>query len=621
MLTEQDMTNLPAPHSGPAVNSDSTIWELLGPVFAEHATVPAVRADDATLDYAQLTVAVDSQAARLRASGVVEGDVVALALPRSAAEIVAVLGVLRAGAVYTAIDHTAPDARVAAMLSRVKPRAVIGHAGSGGGAERISLLAPGGCRRVDPHHPSEQPQPFTATVDLTPDSPAYIAFTSGSTGVPKAVRIPQRAVVRLARGASYLLCGPAERFLRLAPLAFDASTLEIFCPLATGTAVDVFPDGPVAPIELASFLNDRAVTVAWLTAGLFRLVADEAPHAFSRLRQLVTGGDVVPADHVRRMLVAHPGLRITNGYGPTENTTFSCTHSVLSAVEVEDPLPIGHPVAGTTVLILDADGRLASAGEPGELHVGGSGLALDYHNDPETTARAFITCPGSSERYYRTGDLVSRDERGRLHFLGRNDRQVKVRGFRVELGEIEACLRTHAAVQDAVAVVQTDSSGRKHMVSAVTSASGQELEEDLRAYLRARLPAAMIPGRFVVVRTFPVTANGKVDTQNLFAGSEPTGGADAVVVSGVVPDATQKTGQSPVDFEELIAGVWAAVLGTTDFEYDEAFFEVGGDSLTAASVHTALQAALPSHAIRVVDIFRFPTIEGLAEHLRSGDAS
>ncbi|MEU9147283.1 non-ribosomal peptide synthetase [Streptomyces sp. NPDC048349] len=619
MLTQQDVASLPGSHSGPAMEGDSTIWELLGPVFAQHATGLAVRADDATLDYAHLSLAVDSQAARLRASGVVEGDVVALALPRSTAEIVAVLGVLRAGAVYTAIDHTTPDARLVSLLSRVEPRAVIGDGVSGGAAERISRLTPGGCLRVDPYHPSEQPQPFTATVNLTPDSPAYIAFTSGSTGVPKAVRIPHRAVVRLALGASYLLCGPAERFLRLAPLAFDASTLEIFCPLATGTALEVFPDGPVAPVELASFLDEREVTVAWLTAGLFRLVADDAPHAFSRLRQLVTGGDVVPADHVRRMLMAHAGLRITNGYGPTENTTFSCTHSVLSAAEVEDPLPIGRAVAGTTVMVVDADGQPAAAGEPGELLVGGSGLALDYHNDPVATARAFVTLPGSSERFYRTGDLVRRDERGRLHFLGRNDRQVKVRGFRVELGEIEGCLRTHAAVQDAVAAVRTDPSGHKQMVAAVTSTAGHELAEGLRAHLRGQLPEPMIPSRFVVVGTFPITANGKVDTEKLFGDSEPTGGTSAAVPA--IPDATHSMGQSPVDFEELIAGVWATVLGTTDFEYDEAFFDVGGDSLTAASVHTSLQAALPSHAIRVVDIFKFPTIEGLAEHLRSGDAS
>ncbi|WP_285543643.1 non-ribosomal peptide synthetase [Streptomyces lavendulae] len=605
------------------MDSDSTVWDLFADTFPRLGTVPAVRAADAELNYVQLATAVESQAARLRACGVVEGDVVALALPRSAAEIVAVLGVLRMGAVYTAIDPAVPDARMAAMLRVVEPRAVIGRSGHGGSAERIARLTPGGCRWVDSFEPSESPRSFGDPVLITPDSPAYIAFTSGSTGAPKAVRVPHRAVVRLVRGASYLLQGTGERCLRLAPLAFDASTLEIFCPLASGSTLEVFPEGPVAPADLSAFLNDRAVSVAWLTAGLFRLVADEAPHAFSPLRQLVTGGDVVPAGHVRRMLMAHPGLRITNGYGPTENTTFSCTHTVHNASEVEDPLPIGKPVSGTTVLVLDPDGRATPVGEPGELYVGGSGLALDYHRDPGATAQAFTTVAAGPGRFYRTGDLVRSDAEGRLHFLGRNDRQVKLRGFRVELSEIEACLRACPGVQDAVAVIRTGSSGHKHIVAAVTSTAGPELQAAVRAHVRDQLPEAMVPSRVVVVASLPVTANGKLDADVLFSGTETDGRPTEPPEPAVEPALLVPVGLSTatIDYEELIAHVWAEVLGTSDFECDEAFFDVGGDSLTAASVHTALCTMLPDHGIRVVDIFRFPTIEGLAEHLRSGGTS
>ncbi|MFJ6780852.1 amino acid adenylation domain-containing protein [Streptomyces yangpuensis] len=632
MTTSHPPLNAADFETGDPVDCDSSINALMEEIYRRHPAALAVCSENGRLTYSELSRSVDAQAQQLITAGVKPGDVVVIALPRSLEELVAVLGTVRAGAVYTSIDRSAPDSRAAAMLARVEPRAVLG---AGDEAQRLARLAPGPCAVVSPHEggsaadckvSDEVPDPCTFPA-VTPEHPAYISFTSGSTGIPKAVVVPHRAVVRLARGASYLRRGPGERMLRLAPLAFDASTLELFCGLGSGATLEVFPDGPTAPVELAAFLNTRAVTVAWLTAGLFRLVADEAPQAFDGLRQLVTGGDVVPAEHVRQVLMRCPGLVVTNGYGPTENTTFSTTHTVLSADDVVDPLPIGRPVGGTRALVLGPDGRRVPVGEAGELYVAGSGLALGYLNAEGETSRAFVTSRETSERLYRTGDLVRWDEHGRLQFIGRADRQVKIRGFRVEPAEIEGKLRTHTSVRDVhVGVVAVD--GVQKLTAVVVSDQGPELADELREHLRLSLPTYMIPLLWAVVPQMPVTVNGKVDLATVAARAAaeqkqqftsrtdaPESEVAGSSISGAV--VAVPAAKEVVDYEQLIADVWTDVLGTDDFDFDEAFFDVGGDSLLAGSVHTRLSEALPHHGVRVVDIFRYPTVQGLADHLRA----
>jgi acyl-coenzyme A synthetase/AMP-(fatty) acid ligase len=444
--------------------------------------------------------------------------------------------------------------------------------------------------------------------------PAYVAFTSGSTGDPKGVVVSHRAVASFVLGTrEYLRQGPGERYLRLAPLGFDVSTLELFVALASGATLEVYPPGPVAPMELADWLTERSITVAVMAAGLFRLVALEAPSAFAGLTQLITGGEVVPAAQVRQVLARSAGeMVLTNGYGPTENTMLSTFHSMSRPEDVPDPVPIGRCVPWTSAVVVDDDLEPVADGEPGELCVTGPGLASGYLGDAERTARAFVTMGEPPVRVYRTGDLVRRDPDGTLFFLGRIDRQVKVRGHRIELGEVESAFRRLDGVTDA-AVVGRRSEEALTLVGAVVTEIRDLDVSELREHLRRHLPEYMVPSVIAVVSSIPLTTNGKVDEAALV--EMLTARPD----DGEPPRPSGEAGRSdpttPEDFERLLTELWAEVLGHHDFDSDEGFFDVGGDSLLAASLHTMLSERLPGIEVKVVDIFTFPTIEDLAVRL------
>lgn len=476
---------------------------------------PAVRDGSVTLSYAELDDAVSRQAAGLRQAGVGLGDRVLVACPPSVAEIVALLGVVRTGAAYCGLDRQAPAARIEQILATLRPAAVVG--------EDAEFLA---TRTGAAVVPTWQPDWLAAgsTSDATQGGRsdpatqlAYVAFTSGSTGGPKGVCVPHRGVQRLVTSLSqYAPLGPGHRVLRMSPLSFDASTLEVWGALLTGAAVEIGPDDLADPSDLGRFISDRGITAAWITAGLFRLLVDFALDRLGGLRVLLTGGDVVSATHARAVLGRHPGLVVVNGYGPTENTTFTTVHRMLSAAEVDDPVPIGRPVAGTGVHILDSRQREVPPGAVGELYTSGDGLATGYLDEPERTAMAFGKfCPDLSERLYRTGDLVRLDADGNLRFLGRRDHQVKVRGFRIELDEIRSAVISASAggVADCLVLAAGRDSSDKQLVAAVVPAVGAA-QPDLAALiseLGAALPAYMVPRKWAVLSQLPVTPNGKVD--------------------------------------------------------------------------------------------------------------
>ncbi|WP_377267917.1 AMP-binding protein [Peterkaempfera sp. SMS 1(5)a] len=311
--------------------------------------------------------------------------------------------------------------------------------------------------------------------------------------------------------------------LRLSPLAFDASTLELWGALLTGATLEVYTEPLPSPTELGEFLVEREVTVAWFTAGLFRLLAEFAPDSLRGLRQVLTGGDVVPHEHVARLLERHPGLVVTNGYGPTENTTFTTTHSVTRPQDVDGPLPIGTPLMGTRVHVLDDRGRLLPPGAVGELYTSGEGLATGYVGDEAETARRFgWFSPDLVERLYRTGDLVRFDGRGRLRFLGRADDQVKLRGYRIEPAAIGATIAQLPGVQDALVFAVGADSATKRLVAAVVPAEGESPAPNaLRLALEEQLPSYMVPALWTVVETLPLTRNGKVDRKALAASARP----------------------------------------------------------------------------------------------------
>ena len=494
----------------------ATIDELFREQAARTPHSIALRDGEAALSFSELARLAAVQASLLSEAGVTAGSTVLVSCERSAAEVVAVLGVLWVGAVYVPVDPGTPEAWVRQVISIVQPAAVIapGDLPGTGAVPRVALYDGSWLNR-----PAERPAERPGSPEPDPERLAYVAFTSGSTGAPKGVAVPHRAVVRLVCGlGDYAPLGPGDRMLRFAPLSFDAATLELWGALLTGGSLAVHPPGLPSPAGLGHYIRRAEVTVAWLTAGLFRLVGEFAAGDLSGMRVLLTGGDVVSPQTAARLLREHPGLAIVNGYGPTENTTFTTVHRLTGPGEVEDPLPIGRPVANTQVHLLDRRQRRVPPGAVGELYTSGDGLARGYYGDPAQTARSFgMLSPDLPVRLYRTGDLARLDTDGRLQFLGRLDDQVKIRGFRVEPGEVRAALLAHPGVSDAFVTVTP---GKELLAACACAAAGMPAAE-VSGFLETRLPSYMIPGLWVMLPELPLTRNGKVDREALCAMARP----------------------------------------------------------------------------------------------------
>ncbi|MFJ4095167.1 AMP-binding protein [Kitasatospora sp. NPDC089913] len=668
------------------LGTDSTtgddLWGCFERRVRERPDATALLDPDAghTLTYRQLHAYALDQAGLLHGCGVRAGDRVVLELPRSAAEAVAVLGALRLGAAWVAVDPAAPAAGRAAVAGAVAAAARIG-----GAADDPAFAGVPRCPQAGPGRvlPAGLPAGAGAALPVhlpEPARAAYVSFTSGTTGVPKGVVVPHRAVLRLvddedlfaplvpsassdagppsdasppseagpasdgersADAERSAADGPRTSMLRLSPLAFDASTLELLVPLASGATVVVHPPVEPTPDSLARFLPAAGVTHAWLTAGLFHLVADHRPDALRGLRQVFTGGGVVSPAHVRRVLEQSPGLRVTNGYGPTENTTFTTVCHVEGVSEVSDPFPIGRPVHGTGVRITGPDGRPVPPGAVGELRATGAGLADGYLGDPERTAQSFNEPAG--EREYRTGDLARWGADGRLLFLGRVDRQLKVAGYRIEPVAVERRIKEQDGVLDAVVLLAGE-----RLCAAVKADAG--VLDRVRAAVEPVLAPYERPQRWQAVPRFPLDRNGKVDLRALgalfdplpapvpvpavavpaaVAAPEPAapgpdrGGPESAAGAASVAEPVEPVAPvAPVDLatddaEELIRDVWTEVLGTDDFDFDEAFFDVGGDSLTLAMVRTRLERRLGARPISLAELYRYPTVQALAQHLRT----
>jgi amino acid adenylation domain-containing protein len=605
--------------TGLPTDSATGIWQLFEDRARQVPDQPAIRDGQAglALTYGELLRAVEVQSAQFAVAGITEGDCVGVAIRRSAREIVALLAIMRLGAAYLGIEADLPEAVATQLLDGASSRFTVGE------DERLRRLGNALRGRTaltvrDPLPAPDQETPLAAGPD--PSRVAYVAFTSGSTGAPKGAQIPHRAIVRLVREPDYLLPRAADRFLRLAPLGFDASTLEIFTPLAAGGCIEVYPDPYVVPDDFAEFIMAREVTGMWLTAGLFRLIANYRPDAFRKAAQVLTGGDIVPPEQARLVLQACPGLRITNGYGPTENTTFTACHHLDDPAEVDGPLPIGRPIRGTSLAVLDSSARLVPPGGIGELYAYGDGLAHGYIGRPAETQAAFGRfSPDIDARLYRTGDMVRWDTKGRLCFIGRHDQQVKVRGFRIELDGVARILREHPDVRDAVVVATGLRYGDQRLLAGLVAEEGKSPHlDELRTFAAGRLPGHAVPALWVLVTDFPVTANGKLDVRRLEELAQDTPEARTATTSPAQDGAT--TTQPPGPIEQVIASAWREILGTGGFGLRDSFFDVGGDSLQMLRLAARLNRSLPDYPVTVQALFAHPTISALAAHLqgRSG---
>ncbi|WP_424186409.1 amino acid adenylation domain-containing protein [Actinokineospora sp. G85] len=563
---------------------DHCVHERFAARVAAHPDAAALTCDGVALTYRELDTAANRLAHELVERGVRPEDRVGLCLPRGAEVIVAMLAVLKAGGAYVPLDPDYPPARLALMVADSGTGLVLTHAGL---RDRLPAATPlvalddGAWSRRPGHAPP---------VRVHPRGGAYVMFTSGSTGRPKGVLVEHRSIGRLA-AAEPLRLGPRDVVAQCSTTAFDAATFEIWASLLSGARVALCVRGLLSADELGRFLAAEAVTALWLTAGLFHEVAAADPGVFAGLRLLAAGGDVLDPERCAEVLRRAPGLRLVDGYGPTESTTFATAHPVRPG---EAPVPIGRPVAGTRCRVLDRALAPVPIGVAGELYLGGSGLARGYHARPGLTAQRFVADPsGAGERLYRTGDVVRWTPAGVLEFLGRADDQVKVRGFRVEVGEVEAALRGHPAVTEAVVSARQLVPGHKQLVAHVVAAAVEGPE--LRAFLAETLPAHLVPAVVVPVAALPLLPSGKLDRGALPA-----------------PPARQAPAHVPPRGrgEQVLARVWADVLGVARVGADDNFFALGGDSLL--SVQVAARARELGLAITPKDIFLRQTLAGVA---------
>ncbi|HVR07865.1 MAG TPA: amino acid adenylation domain-containing protein, partial [Thermoanaerobaculia bacterium] len=609
-----------------------TLHRLFQEQAAARPEAVAVRWEDGELTYGELDRRARHVARALRRLGVGREARVGLCVERSGDMVAAVLGILMAGGAYLPLDPAYPRERLQWLLDDAAPLAIVG-------TRRLLAALPGATPRLafedlaaatapadgqDPADPAVADGTGGGGQEPTPDWLAYVLYTSGSTGTPKGVEVSHRAVVRLVRGANYATLGRDEVFLQLAPMGFDAATLELWGPLLNGGRLALFPPRPFSLPELYRTVERHGVTTLWLTAGLFHLAVEEGIQGLAGLRQLLAGGDALSPRHVRQALAALPGVELINGYGPTENTTFSCCCRVRGALARDrepaasrepNAVPIGRPISGSLAYVLDRELQPVPLGCAGELYVGGAGLARGYLRRPELTAEAFVPDPfaggalSQGGRLYRTGDLARRQADGTLVFAGRRDHQVKVRGFRIEPGEIESVLRRHPGVGEAV-VAPFAEGGRDRRLAAFYTAADESLDEAaLRAFARRSLPEHMVPSAFLRLPALPLTANGKVDRRALPSPADLLAAADPGERDAAVP-------RTPV--EEVIAGIWEEVLGfdrarpPRGIGLHENFFDLGGHSLLVTRVLSRIREALGVE-LKVQALFAHPTVAALAQ--------
>ncbi|MFY2559117.1 amino acid adenylation domain-containing protein [Corallococcus terminator] len=558
------------------------------------------------LTHGELNRQANQLAHHLRALGVRPGARVGVCLERSARMVVALLGILKAGAAYLPLESTLPTERLEHLLQDAGLAAVVTRAELADEL-RVQWL-PMVCVDTDASLIAARPDTNPEAL-ATAEHEAYVLYTSGSTGKPKGVAVPHRAVVRLVRETHYVRLGPDETLLQLAPLAFDASTFEIWGALLNGGRLAIFPPHTPSLDELGRFIEREGITTLWLTAGLFHQLVDHALKALGPVRQLLAGGDVLSPSHVKRVVDRFPGCRVINGYGPTENTTFTCCYPVVPDAPLTGSVPIGRPISNTRIHLLDELLEPVPVGAPGELYAGGDGLAHGYLNDAALTAERFIPDPFSAvpgARLYRTGDRCRLLPDGRVEFLGRVDQQVKVRGYRIEPGEIETTLRAHPSVREARILARQDEPGEKLLVAYTVCEPEAPVPsaEALRAFLQERLPAFMVPSAFITLAAFPLTANGKVDTRALPAPGTHERPRLETFVSPRTPD------------EEVLAGVWTEVLGVDNPSVLDSFFDAGGDSIRA--IQFVARAAERGLKLPVAAVLEHQTIQAVAKSLSEG---
>ncbi|MFD2012594.1 amino acid adenylation domain-containing protein, partial [Streptomyces narbonensis] len=579
---------------------DRTVHELFAAQADRTPHAVAVISGDERIGYGELDARANRLAHHLTGLGVTHGDLVGVLVDRGPDLVTGILAALKCGAAYVPLDPDHPEDRTRSIVEEAGVRTVVSH-------NRLADRLPGDVTVVRTDAPHDrgliEESPATAPdVRVLADDIACVLFTSGSTGRPKGVASPHRATVRTFFGQDYIHFGPDEVFLQCAPVSWDGLSLEMWPALLHGGTCVLAPGQSPEPTAIAALVTEHDVTTVWLSAGLFAVMADTHPEVFRTLRQVMTGGEAPSVAHLLRVRRDFPHLRLVHGYGPVESMVFTNCHQVTDDDTGRTVIPVGGPLANTQVHVLDEHLQPVPAGVVGELYVSGDGLAHGYRHRPDLTAERFTAHPYGppGARMYRTGDLVRWSADGELEFAGRADGQVKVRGFRIEPGEIEAVAARQPGVANVAVVVREDRPGDRHVVAYVVGAADPA---ELRAHLSRTLPTHMVPSAVVSLDALPLTPNGKLDRRALPAPDFAAG-------------TTHRAPRTPR--EEILCGLFAELLGLPDVGIDDDFFDRGGHSLLAARLAARVRAALGAE-ITLRDLFGAPTVATLAERLDTAD--
>jgi amino acid adenylation domain-containing protein len=567
----------------------------------------AVVFEDKQLSYRELNERSNQLANYLWKLGVGPEVLVGICVERSLEMVIGLLGILKAGGAYMPLDPQYPKERLAFMLADANVKVLLTQ-------ERLVKQLPeqeAAVVCVDTQWEEIAKESRKNLLNqITPQNLVYVIYTSGSTGRPKGTEVIHLGVVRLVRNTNYVTSSFSDVFLQFAPISFDASTFEIWGCLLNGAKLVIFPPHTPSLVELGGFIQKSQITILWLTANLFQQIVEDQVDNLLNIRQLLAGGDVLSVSHVKNAFGKLNDCRLLNGYGPTENTTFTSCHYITTVDTSRCSIPIGRPISNTEIYLLDRQLEPVPIGVTGELYIGGDGLARGYMNRPELTGERFIPNPFGKEpgeRLYRTGDLGRYLPDGNIEFIGRVDHQVKIRGYRIELGEIEAILNGHPGVGQAVVVAREDEGGDKVLVGYVVAGGETTVSvEELRSYLKGKLPEYMVPSFIVMLESLPLTPNGKVDWKALPA---PEGRR------------SEKTYIAPrTPTEEMVAGIYQAVLKVEQVGIHDNFFELGGHSLLATRlVSRVREVFLVEMPLR--SLFEAPTVAGISEKVEAARQS
>ena len=572
---------------------DASVADLFRQIARAMPEAIALRYNGESVSYRAIDTWSDRIAAGLVARhGVEPGDMVALISHRRPALIAAMLGVLKAGGIYVPIDPDYPAERIATLFDIVQPKLTLSDIEAAQADDAVTLDAV----ETDPEG--------VALPETAAEAPAYVMFTSGSTGTPKGVVVPHRAIVRLVRDSDVVPLGPEDTLLLTGALSFDATTYEIWAPLLNGGRL-VLADRETLldPSAVADLTAREGVTVMWLTATLFNTFADLNTDVFAPLKTVLTGGERISASHVAAAMTANPSLTVVNGYGPTENTTFSANYTIDTPPEPGTDIPIGRPIANSTIVILDSAGQPVPIGVPGDVWVGGDGLAIGYLGRDDLTAERFVSHPEFG-RLYKTGDLGLWRTDGTVRYLGRSDDQLKIRGHRIEPGEIAALLEAQDGVRQAAVIARPGPAGLE--LAAYVVADDPVDVTSLRDRLAERLPAPVVPTHLIPLQRLPIDGNGKLDRRAL---PEPTTADEEVATRTVRGPANR--------IETEIAEDWEALLGAPVLDMEADFYVLGGHSLLAVRLINRIQARY-GPVVTLRDLFEKPTVAALAMRVIDG---